>query len=139
MPARVEFVGDVIEVTQILRLAGKPLFPMPLVEQFAREREAISVAFRIEAAAGISIPVPGAAKIGRRFQRRRLDAEIDQTLDLVNARNAGADDNHLVMGFGVSHRFLRLSLPRLLICEIAAANPEAGVTPLRISSVPVLT
>ena len=37
--AQVELVGDVVEVAQVLRLAGKALLPVPLVEQFARERD----------------------------------------------------------------------------------------------------
>src|SRR5262249_43318981 len=44
-----------------------------------------------------------------------VDAEIDQPLDLVNACHAGADDNNLVMGFGLSAHFpLRNSALRLI-------------------------
>ena len=64
--AQVELVGDVVEVAQVLRLAGEPFLPVPLVEQLLRERVAVGVALRVEAGAGVAVPVPGAAEVGAR-------------------------------------------------------------------------
>src|SRR5689334_19399231 len=102
-----ELVGDMIEIAQILGLAGEALLPVPFVEQFPREGIAVGIALRIEAAAGIAVPVPGAAEVGRRVEHGGIDAEIDQALDLVDAGHTGADHDHLVMGLAISHSLLR--------------------------------
>ena len=60
--------------------------------------------------AGIAIPIPGAAEIVGGIEHCRVDAEIDQPLDLVNYRHAGADHNDLVMALGFRHRFHPLFL-----------------------------
>ncbi|MBA7472498.1 hypothetical protein ES707_07825 [subsurface metagenome] len=104
--AQIELVGDVVQIPQVLGLAGEALLPVPFVEQFLRERKAVGVALGIEAAAGIAVPVPGAAEIGRRVEHGRVDAEIDEPFDLVDACDAGADDDHLVVGLGGCHCFL---------------------------------
>jgi hypothetical protein len=134
MLAQIEFVGDVVKVAQILGLAGKALLPMPLVEQFAREREAVGVAFGIEAAAGIAVPVPGATEIGGRVEHGGVDAEIDQPLDLVNACHAGADDDHLVMGFGVCHRFLLRNLVCVRLARLQSFLPTQATARDRITA-----
>ncbi len=95
--AQAELVGDVIEVAQVLGLAGKALLPVPLVEQLAREGVAVGIALRIEARAGIAVPVPGAAEIRGELQDRGLHAEVGQPLDLVDAADAGADDDDFVV------------------------------------------
>src|SRR5262249_29404153 len=98
---QVEFVRDVVQVAQILGLAGELLLPMPFMQELAREGVTVGVAFRIEAAAGIAVPIPGTAEIGRAFQDDRLDPEIDQPLDLVDARHPGADHDDLIVDHGL--------------------------------------
>src|SRR3954469_1376951 len=88
--AQVELVGDLIEVAQVFGLAREAFLPMPLVEQFPREGIAVSVALRVDAAAGITVPVPGSAQVGGRVEHSRIDPEIDQALDLVDAGDTGA-------------------------------------------------
>src|SRR5262249_28071577 len=80
----------------------------------------------IEAAAGIAVPVPCAAEIGGRFKHGGVDAEIDQPLDLVDAGHAGADDNDLVMGFGVPHQS-GSSVTRSLITDPFAHASNRGM------------
>jgi hypothetical protein len=46
--AQIELVGDVVQVTLGLGLAGEMLLPVPLVKQFLRERVAVGPAFGIE-------------------------------------------------------------------------------------------
>src|SRR6185436_8726344 len=96
--AQAELVGDVVEIAQVLGLAREFLLPVPFVQKLAREGVAVGVALRIEARAGIAVPVPGAAEIAARLEDGRLDAEIGQPLDLVDAGDAGADDDDFVMG-----------------------------------------
>ena len=62
--AQVEFVSDMVEIAQCLRLGGEMLRPVPFVQQFLRKRIAVGVALGVEARAGISIPVPSAADAG---------------------------------------------------------------------------
>ncbi|MBA7638652.1 hypothetical protein ES703_46308 [subsurface metagenome] len=69
--AQIELVGDVVQIPQVLGLAGEALLPVPFVEQFLRERKAVGVALGIEAAAGIAVPVPGAADVFGFFQQHR--------------------------------------------------------------------
>src|SRR3954451_6450797 len=88
--AQIELVGDVIKVAQVFGLAREALLPVPLVEQFPREGIAVGVALRVEAPAGITIPVPGSAQVGRRVEHNSIDSEINQALDLVDAGNPGA-------------------------------------------------
>src|SRR6185312_13471920 len=99
---------------------------VPFIEQFTREREAVGVAFGIETAAGIAVPVPGAAEIARRFEHGRVDAEIDQLLDLVNAGHAGTDNNHLIMGFGRSHHSLLRNFALGPMSSITISFADAG-------------
>ena len=61
--AQVELVGDVVQVAQVLRLAGEALLPVPLIQQFLGKRIAVGVALRVEAGARIAVPVPGPAQV----------------------------------------------------------------------------
>jgi hypothetical protein len=59
--AQIELVGDIVEITQSLRLGGEMLAPVPFLQQFVGERITVTVAFGIEARAGVAVPVPCAA------------------------------------------------------------------------------
>ena len=95
--AQVELVGDVIEITQILGLGREAFLPVPLVEQFPREGITVGEALGVEARAGIAVPVPGSTEVGRGVQHQRVDAEIGQPLDLIDAGHARAYDDDFVV------------------------------------------
>ena len=95
--AQVELVGDIIEVAQRLRLTGEMLGPLPFLQQLLRERIAIGIALRIEARAGIAIPVPGAADIGASLEYPHAKTLFAQPVELVQARHARADDDGVVV------------------------------------------
>src|SRR5215475_14807279 len=86
--AQVELVGDVVEIAQRLRLAREMLGPVPFVEQFLREGEAVGIALRIEARAGVAVPVPGAADTGAGLEHAHPEAELAQAMKLVKAGDA---------------------------------------------------
>src|SRR5882757_5445174 len=91
--AQIELVGDVVEIAQRFRLAGKVLGPVPFLQQFLRERVAVGVTFRIEARAGITVPVPGAADIGAGLEHAYAQALFAQPVELIKPRHARADDD----------------------------------------------
>ena len=95
VPAQVELVGHVVQVAQRVRLGGKMLRPVPLLQQLLRKGVAIGPALRIEAGARVAVPVPGAADIRPGFEHLHAHAELAQPVELVEAGNAGADDDHL--------------------------------------------
>ena len=59
--AQVELVRHIIEVAFVLRLAGIMFLPVPFLQQFLRPRIAVGFTLGIEAAAGVAVPIPGAA------------------------------------------------------------------------------
>src|SRR5205823_2907046 len=91
--AQVELVGDMVEIAQRLRLAGKVLRPLPFLQQLLRKRVAVGIALRIEARAGIAVPVPGAADIGPSLEHPHAQTPFTQPVKLVQARHARADDD----------------------------------------------
>ena len=58
---QVQFVGHVVKVPLGLGLRREVFVPVPLLEQFLRERVAVGPALQVKTRAGIAIPVPGAA------------------------------------------------------------------------------
>ena len=115
--AQVELVGDEIEIAKVLRLAGKPFLPVPLVEQFLRERIAVGVALGVEPGSRIAVPVPGAAEVGRGVEHQGVDAEVGQPLDLIDSGHTRANDDDFVVRLAcLRHSLLRyfvLGLRRL--------------------------
>src|SRR5438067_13380736 len=69
------------------------LGPVPFVEQLLREGVAVGIALRIEARAGIAVPVPRAADAGAGLEHPHLKTELAQLVELVEPGNTGADDN----------------------------------------------
>ena len=117
--AQVELVRDVIEIAQVLRLPREALLPVPLVEQFLRERVAVGIALGIEPRTGVAVPVPGSAEIGSCLQHQRVDAEIGQPLDLVDAGHARTDhDDFVVRPGALGHA----RLPRYVSWTISARS-----------------
>ena len=62
--AEVEFVGHTVEVALGLGLAGKVFAPVPLLQEFLRERIAVGITLGIETRARIAVPIPGPAHPG---------------------------------------------------------------------------
>src|SRR4029078_185876 len=91
--AQVELVGDTVQIAQRFRLAGKMLRPVPFLQKLLRKRVAVGIAFGIEARAGIPVPVPGAADIGRCLEHPDAQTLLAQPVELVQARHARADDD----------------------------------------------
>ena len=95
--AQVEFVRDEVQVPEVLRLGREALLPVPLFEQLLRERVAVGVALRIEAAAGIPVAVPGTTEVVVGFEQDRVETEVGQPLDLIDAGDPGPDDEVVVV------------------------------------------
>jgi hypothetical protein len=110
--AQVELVGQELAVAQILGLAGEMLLPVPFLQHFRREGEAVGPALRIEAGAGIAVPVPGAADAAARLIDARPETHLAQLQQLVHARQAGADDDDVPMLDGVPDRARRRRFSR---------------------------
>ena len=113
---QLEFIGDVVQVLEILRLRRKPLFPVPLIQQFLGKGVAIGVAFGVESAAWVTIAIPGAAQIIIPFERDGIDAEVGEALDLIEATDACADDNDVMVVVRLTH----------LIANAFARSPSQG-------------
>jgi len=94
----IEFVSNEVQVFEIVRLRRKMFLPVPFLQNFGRERVAVTPAFRIETRAGVAVPIPGATKAGAVFEDAHRHAELAQAIELIQARNAGADDDRVVGG-----------------------------------------
>src|ERR671922_2691293 len=91
--AQVELIGDVIQIALGLGLRGEVFLPVPFLQQFLRAGIAVGPAFGIEAGAGITVPVPGAADAGAGLEHSHPEPEVAQPVELVEAGDAGADDD----------------------------------------------
>ena len=88
----VEPVHHVVEVALDLRLLGEVLLPLPLLEQLLREQVGVGVALRVEPGPGVAVPVPGAPHAVARLEQLRGEAGFAGAVELVDAGDAGADD-----------------------------------------------
>ena len=102
------------------------LGPLPFLQQLLGERIAVGPALRIEARAGIAVPVPGAADIGAGLEDFCAEPEPAQPVELVQAGDAGADDDdvrfHLVMIGDRRHR--RRQRPDAAFAARTSATPD---------------
>src|SRR5262249_4128226 len=96
--AQVELVRDIVQVALGLACGGEVLLPVQSLQQLLRKGVAVGPALRIKAGAGIAVPVPSAADAGAGFEHPRLQTELAQFVELVEAGNAGADDNRVKLG-----------------------------------------
>ena len=97
----VEPVDDVVEVALGLGLPGEVLLPLPLVEQLLREEVAVGVALGVEPGARVAVPEPGAADAAAGLEQQRGEAGFARAVQLVDAGDAGADDQHVDVGGAV--------------------------------------
>src|SRR5208337_4790024 len=73
------------------RLAGEFFAPAPALVQIFGKQILVNIAFRVEACAGISVPIPGSADVRRSVERLHRQSLAAQKMQLVEARDAGAD------------------------------------------------
>ena len=95
--AQVELVGDEVHIAQGLGLGREMLAPLPFLQQFPGEGKAVAVALGIEARAGIAVPVPGAADIAAGLEHPHPEAKFPEPVKLVEAGNAGADHDGVIV------------------------------------------
>jgi hypothetical protein len=100
VPAQAEPVDHVVEVRLGLRLRGELLRPVPLLPQVFGEEVPVGVALRVEPAAGVAVPVPGAADAVALLQQPHRVAGRAGPVQLVEAEDAGADDHQIDVGPG---------------------------------------
>ena len=96
--AQVELVGDLVQVAQRLGLGREMLRPVPLGQEFLGKRIAIGITLRVEARAGVAVPVPGASDTGSGLEHPDLHSEFAQSVKLEQAGHAGADDDRVEIG-----------------------------------------
>ena len=106
--AQVELVGDVVEIAQRFRLAREMLRPVPFLQKLLRKRVAVGIALGIESRAGIAVPVPGAADIGPGLEHPDAQSLLAQSVELVQARHARADDDGVEIRNGRFSRYCGL-------------------------------
>ena len=121
VPAQVELVGDVVEVAEVLGLAGEALLPVPLLEQLLGEGVAVGDALGVEAGARVAVPVPGAAEVVAGLEHGRAHAELEQPVQLVDAADTGADDDHLVLRLCCDPAFDHVAIVGGLPAPVAAS------------------
>ena len=95
--AQIVFIGDQVQIAFGFRLRREMLGPMPFLQQILVEGIAIRIAFRIEAAARIAVPIPGAANTRACFKHARLHAQLAQPDQLIEPGHAGTDDNGIII------------------------------------------
>ncbi len=74
------------------------LGPAPTPAAAPRRRNSRRTSSRIEARAGIAVPVPGAADIGAGLEDFYAKPEAAQPVELVQARDAGTDHDDVGLG-----------------------------------------
>ncbi len=90
--AQVEAVGDVIEVTQNLRLLGIALGPLPLLQQLVVEGVTINITVRIAARAGVAVPIPRPAHAVARLVYAHAQSEfVAQAVERVHPGETRTD------------------------------------------------
>src|SRR3978361_982742 len=94
----VELVGDVVQIPFGFRLASEMLLPVPVVEQFLGKGVPVRPTFGAKPGSGITVPVPGAAATGAGLEHPRRQAKFAQAVELIEARNPGADDDRVEIG-----------------------------------------
>ena len=105
--AQIEAVGDVVGVSQDLRLRGIAFAPAPLLLQLGRELVGVLHAFDVAACAWVTVPVPGAADARARLEDARLEAPPAQLMQHVEAGKSRADDNGVEVCLGYCRAHVR--------------------------------
>src|SRR6202012_3783247 len=98
VPPQVEAVDHVVEVTLDLRLLGEMLRPLPVLEELPREEVCVGVALRVEARAGVAVPVPGAADAVAGLEQLHGEPRFPRQVELVDTGDASTDHEHVDVG-----------------------------------------
>jgi hypothetical protein len=100
---QVQLVGDEVHIAQDFGLLRVALGPFPLLEQFIRELEAVGMALTVATRARIAVPIPGSTDAIGSFEDGGIESKpIAQAVELVHAREAGADDDGVEVGCGAA-------------------------------------
>ena len=98
VPAQVEAVGNVIGILENLGLGGEALTPLPLGQQFGRERIGIVEALHIAARAGIAVPEPGAADVRCGLEAEGCEPHFAEFIVRIEPGKAGTDHRNIDCG-----------------------------------------
>jgi len=129
--AQVELVGNMVQIALGLGLTSEMLLPVPFLQEFLRKGVAIGPALRIEACAGIAVPVPGAADAGAGLEHPHLEAEFTQLIELLEPGNAGTDDDCVEIRARIRPGLVRGRLRvnhALIPCTDACGNSQRKTT-----------
>lgn len=123
-----EAVRDVVQVALELRLADEVLGPVSRLERLARERVRIAPALGVEPRARVAIPLPGPADAPARFEDPRVEADLPEAVELVEAGDPGADDQGVdSLDRGIGHGSLLMAWR--LVGSIAGTARKEGTEP----------
>ena len=100
MAAQIEPIRHMLQITQSFGLRGEMLAPAPFLQQLIGKGIAVGIAFGIKPRAGVAVPIPGAAQIAAGFEHLDAIAKLPQAIQLIQAGNAGADDDDIGLGQG---------------------------------------
>ena len=100
MAAQIEPVCHVLQIAECFGLRREMLAPAPFLQQLIGKGIAIGVAFGIKPRAGVAVPIPGAAQIAAGLKNLDAIAKLPQAIELIEAGNAGADDDDIGLGQG---------------------------------------
>ena len=90
-------VGHQVQIAFGLRLRREMFGPMPFFQQILIEGIAIGIAFGIEAATRIAVPIPGTAHARACFKHPCLHAQLAQLDQLIKARHARTNHDGIVI------------------------------------------
>jgi hypothetical protein len=100
--SQVEFLHDILQITFRLGARREMLRPTPFLQEFLREGVAVSFAFGIEPAPGISIPMPGPANVLRLFQDDEANSHLLKSVGLVYSADTGPNNYRVVDKVGMA-------------------------------------
>ena len=126
---QVEPVDHVVEVALDLGLLGEVLLPLPFLEQLLREQVAVGVALRVEPCPGVAVPVPRAAHAVAGFDQPRGEAGFEGAVQLVDAGDARADDQHVDGGRRADRRRRRERVRRSSLYRPVSISVARAVAP----------
>ena len=99
--AKIEPIDHMVEVALGFGLFGEVLLPFPLVEELLREQVAVGVTLGVETRSGVTVPVPGTPDAAAGLDQLRREARLPRAVQLVDAGDAGTDDEHIDIDRGV--------------------------------------
>src|SRR6267143_4794528 len=105
VPAQVKLIRNIIEVAFILRLTRIMFFPVPLLQEFLRERIPVGITLGVEARPGVAVPIPGAAHATSLLEGPNREPKLTQTVQRIESCHPGTDDKHIALFNVLTHVF----------------------------------